>query len=202
MNLLHRIFRRAAAGAALAAAATAASAAHGVRIELCATAATPSAHVTLADIAAIKGADDATAARLSALDVGQVSSDGQPTLVERATLARWIQARTGLLSQDIAWSGAERCSVHVADAALARPLAPAGVAPAAATVAVARVPQGGVTRGNVATLRASSGGIRVESRVEVMQDGAVGQDVRVRLPGAADAVLARVVAPGQVEVLQ
>ena len=198
MNLLHRIFRRAAAGAALAAAATAASAAHGVRIELCATAATPSAHVTLADIAAIKGADDATAARLSALDVGQVSSDGQPTLVERATLARWIQARTGLLSQDIAWSGAERCSVHVADAALA----PAGAAPAAATVAVARVPQGGVTRGNVATLRASSGGIRVESRVEVMQDGAVGQDVRVRLPGAADAVLARVVAPGQVEVLQ
>lgn len=199
MNFPHRSsWRSCAAAAVLAATATAASAAHGVRIDLCATAVTPAARVTLADIASIKGADDAMTVRLAALDVGQVSSDGQPTLVDRATLARWIQARTGLLSQDIAWAGAERCSVRLADAGLAHPLALAVASPALP----ARASQSGVTRGNVATLRSSSGGIRVESRVEVMQDGAVGQDVRVRLPGAAEAVLARVVAPGQVEVAQ
>lgn len=199
MNLPYRSpWRPCAAVVFLAATTTVATAAHGLRIDLCATAATPAARVTLGDIASIKGADDAMAARLTALDVGQVSSDGQPTTVERATLARWIQARTGLLSQDIAWGGAERCSVRVADGALVRPLAPAG----ASQAVQARASLAGVTRGNVATLRSSNGGIRVESRVEVMQDGAVGQDVRVRLPGAADAVLARVVAPGQVEVTQ
>lgn len=200
MNSLHRFPRRLRAAAVALVAATAASgaAAHAVRIDLCATAATPTARVTLADIASIK-ADDATAARLGALEVGQVSADGQPTLVDRATLTHWIQARTGLMSQDIAWSGAERCSVHVDQAGATHPpLAPA----VAATTTLARASLSGVTRGNVATLRSSSGGIRVESRVEVLQDGAVGQDVRVRLPGAVDAVLARVVAPGQVEVAQ
>jgi len=199
MNLLHRLPWRLCAAGALAAATTVASAAApAVRIDLCATAVTPAARVKLADIASIKGADDATAARLGALDVGQVSSDGQPTLVDRAMLARWIHARAGLMSQDIAWGGAERCSVHIADAGATRPPTPAG----AAGVTPARAPMAGVTRGNVATLRSNSGGIRLESRVEVLQDGAVGQDVRVRLPGAGDAVLARVVAPGQVEVVQ
>lgn len=199
MNSLHRFPKRLRAAAVVLAAATAAAgaAAHVMRIDLCAMAATPTERVTLADIASIKG-DDATAARLGALEVGHVSADGQPTLVDRATLTRWIQARTGLMPQDIAWSGAERCSVRVDRAAATLPLAPA----VAATAVLARASSSGVTRGNVATLRSSSGGIRVESRVEVLQDGALGQDVRVRLPGAVDAVLARVVAPGQVEVAQ
>lgn len=199
MNSLHRFSRRLRAAAVALAAATAAAgaAAHVMRIDLRAMATTPTARVTLADIASIKG-DDATAARLGALEVGQVSADGQPTLVERATLTRWIQARAGLMSQDIAWGGAERCSVHVDQAGATRPLAPV-----VGTIATpAHASRSGVTRGNVATLRSSSGGIRVESRVEVLQDGGLGQDVRVRLPGAVDAVLARVVASGQVEVAQ
>lgn len=194
MNFRDQSCRRLCVAMALAAATTFAGAtAQGVRIELHATAATRTARVTLSDIASIKAADDATAARLAALDVGQVSTDGQPALVDRAMLARWIEARTGLMSQDIVWGGAQRCSVHLAGDAT-QPLTP--VRPTAhASVA-------GVTRGNIAMLRSSTGGIRLESRVEVLQDGAVGQDVRVRLPGAQDAVLARVIAPGQVEVAQ
>jgi hypothetical protein len=200
MNIPHHRFpwgRHAAAAAAAVAACTTAGA-HAVHIDLCAQAATPVTRVTLADIASIRDADDATAARLGALDVGQVSADGMPTVVDRATLSRWIQARTGLLSQDIAWGGAQRCNVRIADAATVRLAAPAEPAPDRAT----RAAPAGVTRGNVATLRSTNGAIRLESRVEVLQDGAVGQEVRVRLPGASEGVPARVVAPGQVEALQ
>jgi hypothetical protein len=197
-----RRLRRAALPLALAAA-QAAAGAHVVRIELRAAAETAGDRVSLADIASIH-ADDATVRRLAALDVGEVSPDGRPTMVDRAALARWIQARTGLMSQDIAWSGAQHCSVRLAEAAARvgqAPVAPVP-APAPAPAVPGRVMRAGVVRGNLATLRSTSGAIRLESRVEVLQDGAVGDDVRVRLPGASDGVLARVVAPGQVEVSQ
>jgi flagella basal body P-ring formation protein FlgA len=48
----------------------------------------------------------------------------------------------------------------------------------------------------------SSGGIRMEGRVEVLEDGRIGQSVHVRLPGATEAILARVTGPGRVEVLE
>ena len=59
-----------------------------------------------------------------------------------------------------------------------------------------------VARGQRATLHASQGLVRLEGRVEVLQDGFSGQTVPVRLPGASGAIAARVVGPGTVEVTQ
>ncbi|HEX7639621.1 MAG TPA: flagella basal body P-ring formation protein FlgA [Burkholderiaceae bacterium] len=179
-----------------------AAGAHAVRIELRGSASTSATRVTLADIASIHDADDALAARLGALDVGQVAADGLPTVVDRAALARWIQARTGLLSEDIAWSGAERCSVRFGQGAATSPVTPVARGVPVGLAAAVVSGRAGVLRGSLATLHSTSGAIRLESRVEVLQDGVVGQDVRVRLPGASESVQARVTGPGQVEVVQ
>jgi len=57
-----------------------------------------------------------------------------------------------------------------------------------------------VLRGQWAALRTEAGAVLIETRVEVLQDGELGQKVRVRQPGAASAVLATVTAPGLLEV--
>ena len=57
-----------------------------------------------------------------------------------------------------------------------------------------------VTQGSFATLRSVSGPISLESRVEVLQDGAAGQTVRVKLPKGRSPILAQVTGPGQVEI--
>lgn len=59
-----------------------------------------------------------------------------------------------------------------------------------------------VARGDYATLRTIQGAIELESRVEVLQDGSAGQAVRVKLPNASSAIIARVSGPGAVEVRQ
>lgn len=57
-----------------------------------------------------------------------------------------------------------------------------------------------VTVGGQATLRMHQGAILLESRVEVLQDGSLGQTVRVRQPQANQPILAQVTGPGAVEV--
>lgn len=57
-----------------------------------------------------------------------------------------------------------------------------------------------VSRGDWAALHTAAGAVSLESRVEVLQDGRVGDKVRVRTRGATALVLARVVAPGQLEL--
>lgn len=57
-----------------------------------------------------------------------------------------------------------------------------------------------VLRGEWASLRTIAGAVLLESRVEVLQDGRRGQKVRVRQPGAAALVFAKVVAPGELEL--
>jgi len=59
-----------------------------------------------------------------------------------------------------------------------------------------------VSRGQRVKLKSVAGAVSVESTVDVLQDGAPGQMVRVRLPAAAGVVSARVVAPGLVEMMQ
>jgi flagella basal body P-ring formation protein FlgA len=84
---------------------------------------------------------------------------------------------------------AEASPLHAATAS------PAGLAPIAT-----RAPVLGVARGEWAPLRALAGAVRLESRVEVLQDGRVGDRIRVRTPGAMGTVFATVVAPHQLEL--
>jgi len=64
--------------------------------------------------------------------------------------------------------------------------------------AVQKVPA--VARGEVATLTARMGAIALESRVEVLQDGQVGQTIRVKQTNGTGEVLARVSGPGQLDM--
>lgn len=57
-----------------------------------------------------------------------------------------------------------------------------------------------VRQGSFATLRSVSGPISLESRVEVLQDGAAGQTVKVKMPKGRSPILAQVTGPGQVEI--
>ena len=167
-----------------------------LRVTLHATAEVGASHVTLGDIATVAGDDAGLVASVSALEVGDVAADGAASVVDRAALVRWVRGRAGVAPQDIAWAGAEHCSVHrVVDTA---PLRPASSSADAAGGGVRAL----VARGGTAMLRSVDGAIEVESRVEVHEDGAAGQDVRVRLPGATADVLARVTGPGRVEVIR
>jgi flagellar basal body P-ring formation protein FlgA len=62
--------------------------------------------------------------------------------------------------------------------------------------------QAAVSRGEWVALRVRSGFIEMESRAEALQNGRVGQTVSVRTSTATTPLAARVVGPGQVEVLQ
>jgi flagella basal body P-ring formation protein FlgA len=57
-----------------------------------------------------------------------------------------------------------------------------------------------VQRGQWASLRSGSGAVSLEARVEVLQDGRLGDSIRVRQQGAAAGVIARVTGPGQLEL--
>ncbi len=167
-----------------------------VRVTLHATAEVGASHVTLGDIATVTGDDAGLVTNVSALEVGDVAADGAASVVDRAALKRWVRSRVGVAPQDIAWAGSEYCSVHrVVETA---PLHPASTS-ADPTSGGTRVL---VARGSTAMLRSVDGAIEVESSVDVHEDGAAGQDVRVRLPGATADVLARVTGPGRVEVIR
>ena len=57
-----------------------------------------------------------------------------------------------------------------------------------------------VSRGDWATLTTQNGLVALESRVEVLQDGRIGQSIRVKQVSANGAVLARVSGPGRLEL--
>lgn len=57
-----------------------------------------------------------------------------------------------------------------------------------------------VQRGESASLRETSGAVALESRVEVLQDGSIGDKVRVRATHSTGLMLARVVGPGLLEI--
>jgi flagella basal body P-ring formation protein FlgA len=199
MNAMNATSRRLGVVAlAIAALSTMASAHAALRVDLHPTAEVASMRVTLGELATVTGDERDLVERISAVEVGNVAADGSASVVDRAALERWVRVRAGIESHDIAWSGAAGCRVRHAVAATALPVmeglpvhpgAFAGVHPL-------------VARGGSATLRSVEGPIALESRVEVHDDGAMGQDVHVRLPGATADVVARVTGAGRVEVRQ
>jgi flagella basal body P-ring formation protein FlgA len=105
---------------------------------------------------------------------------------------------SGLAMREVEWSGRTSLPVEInglENLRLRRTLAP-GDTVTRAHVETAQL----VTRGDWATLRSSQGLVELESRVEVLQDGLLGQTVRVKLPSASSAILARVSGLRAVEV--
>lgn len=141
-----------------------------------------SGHVLLGDAAVIRAADLPTIAQLVALPLGTAPSAGRETVLRRDAIVRWVRSRTGLGAGDIAWSGAEEVLVR-------------GRGQAAASNDAA----GAVRKGDWAVLRARSGLIEIEDRVEILQDGAAGDVVSVRGSVSSASFTARVVSRGLVE---
>ena len=57
-----------------------------------------------------------------------------------------------------------------------------------------------VARGQWVRVTATSGGLSLESRAQSLQDGQIGQTVRVRPQNAAEPLMAKIIAPGQLEL--
>lgn len=90
-------------------------------------------------------------------------------------------------------------SAEVANAATGRRLAYDG--PTASRPAMdPEIRRPAVERGDTAALRTIVGAVQLESRVQVLEDGRVGELVRVRQQGAAALLSARVKGPGQLEM--
>ena len=58
-----------------------------------------------------------------------------------------------------------------------------------------------VARGEWVALHLKSGGVELEGRAQALQDGELGQMVKVRSANRADPMTARIVAPGRVEAM-
>jgi len=130
--------------------------------------------VSLGEVALLTTSDLPTLRRLMSVPLGAAPQPGKVVSVSGASLESWVRSRLGTATP-LNWSGPARIEI-------------ARVGPA-------------VTRGSFAALAARSGGVEVETRVEVLQDGQPGQRVRVRLPTASASILAQVLAPGRVEAI-
>lgn len=142
------------------------------------------AQVLLGDVATIHTGDLPSIAALVALPLGHAPAPGRESVLRREMLVRWVRTQTGRMSADVVWLGADQVVVR-GTTALANG---ASAGPAGALVA----------KGDWAVLRARSGGIEIEDRVEILQAGALGDVVRVRGSASAASFLAKVTARGQV----
>lgn len=104
--------------------------------------------------------------------------------------------------ENVSWTG--RLSAPLSPATAAAPLSALRVRhafsagdPLSAPL-VDRAPL--VARGDWATLHVSDDGVQLESRVQVLDDGALGARVHVKLPAARDPIYARVTGPKTVEL--
>lgn len=156
------------------------------RIELRPTFTARESVVFLGDVADIHSHDLQTIRRLVALPLGDRPLAGAQTIVPRDSIERWARLRLGLPRVDISWGGAPEVAVRT---------------PATAMPTASRSPKGAVTvaRGEWVSLRYRNGGVELESRAEVLQDGSTGDVVRVRASFANAPLQARVIAAGQVE---
>lgn len=131
--------------------------------------------VSLSDVAELTTSDLPTLRRLMAVPLGAAPPPGKVVSVSSASLQSWVRSRLRTTTP-VQWSGAPRIEIGRAGPAVAR--------------------------GSFAAMVAHSGGVEVETRVEVLQDGQPGQRVRVRLITASTSILARVLASGRVEAIE
>lgn len=175
-------------------------------VELPATVTVREGRMNLGELASVSAAELPVLRRLLNTGIGIAPRAGRTIILDRATLARRVQAWTGMQAGQIAWKGA--ASVELVSAG--RSFAESGVTRAAEKcglfASADREPASmtheatlAVMRGQPAMLLVSDGAVVLERRVEVLQDAVVGQMTRVRLDSAGGAMAARVIAAGRVE---
>jgi flagellar basal body P-ring formation protein FlgA len=83
-----------------------------IGIELRPSVAVAHAAVKLADVADLTIPDAAVRRRLADLSLGSAPGPGEVARLDRATLARWIQARTGIDPVELAWAGSSAVEIR------------------------------------------------------------------------------------------
>lgn len=124
-----------------------------------------------------------------------------PALVAPQPLARGVMVAAQTLERQeasLTAPGARPASVQLAAAGELRARRPlqAGAVITAGDVEAAPA----VSRGEQVTLLAGEGALELETRAEALQDGHVGQAVKVRAAGGSAPVVAQVVSPGRVRL--
>lgn len=145
--------------------------------------------VLLGDIADIQSDDHALSERAKNIPLGRTPKAGQTVILQANTLQKWAAKQLGLKPLNIQLQGPISTQISTA--------------PTTPDIQAPQSPQQerkAVTQGEHATLTLQQGSVRIESRVEVLQDGHIGQKILVKPITAQDSVLARVVAVGQLEV--
>jgi len=132
--------------------------------------------VNLGDIADLSAPDAATLQRFMSLSLGSAPLPGKSVSLSGLQVQGWAHRQLGPAARQVQWSGASRIEIVRAGPA--------------------------VTRGSFAAMVWRSAGIEIETRVEVLQDGQPGQQVRVRTLSAPASIMARVLEPGRVEGLE
>lgn len=161
-----------------------------IEVEMRPEVAARSAQVFLGDVAYVRAKDFDSIQRLVNLPLGRAPRVGSDARLSRDTLLRWARSQLGSLASRVEWTGADEVLISHATRegqALEDPRAQ-------------RDTPRGVARGEWVTLLSRHRGIELESPAEALQDGQLGQAVRVRSAGASGSVVARVVAPGRVEI--
>lgn len=164
--------------------------AQSTSIELLPQSRVAGARVALGDVAVIHSSDLGQLRELAGLPVAVSPAAGGSIVLARARLASYVAARTA--AADVEWRGAASTRVRREAGA---PDEEAATLAAAAPSRTAWL----VRRGDWAVLAAGEGGVAVQSRVEVLQDGRAGQRVLVRGMAWPQPVAARVVGPGALE---
>jgi flagella basal body P-ring formation protein FlgA len=163
-----------------------------VQVELRAQVAAQGPQVLLGDVAYVRGNEFEAVARLVRLPLGRAPVPGTDTRLSREAVLRWARSQLGGLASRVEWIGADEVLISQEARGGQGPGEPRAERDATPVVA----------RGEWVTLLARHGGIELESPAEALQDGRVGQPVRVRPTGASGSIVARVVAPGRVEIGQ
>ena len=167
-----------------------------VRIDLRPAVVAHHEQVVLGEVADIHALDLDTIRRLVSLPLGTRARAGSESVVRREVLERWVRLRLGVPRADVFWGGAAEAVVRTpwdevrAPDAQSKPDAP--TAPRAKPL---------IARGDWVSLRFKSGAVELETRVQALQDGRIGDVVRVRGAGATEPVPARVLSIGHVEAL-
>jgi flagella basal body P-ring formation protein FlgA len=161
-----------------------------VEVELRPRAVAQGAQVMLGDVAYVRGDELDAVVRLVRLPLGRAPRAGSQARLSRDNLQRWARSQLGSLASQANWTGADEVNISS--------VAQDGHQPAAQVTGRRSAPV--VARGEWVTLLARQGGIELEGPAEALEDGQVGQPVRVRSAGSSGSIVARVVAPGRVEV--
>jgi hypothetical protein len=170
-----------------------------VRIDLRPAAVARHTQVVLGEVADIHADDLGTMRQLVLLPLGERARAGSDSVLRRDVLERWVRLRLGIGRAEIVWGGAPETVIRTpAQEMHAVRIEPAARAATSVPVVPAEV---SVARGDWVSLRLKSGSVELETRVQALQDGRVGDVVRVRASAATETVQARVVSNGHVEAL-